>query len=613
MLLLTLKALAGVALLTVAWFGVGSWIANCLPRSFARWERITVALPAGFGLLSLSLFLVGQFSFTRRTILLVICVLTAVSVRSLFHLLQGGAGLRVAWQKAPKLPGILIVIILVATAVAGLEEIAGDWNNDAVAYHLLGPRVWLRDGVIRPVPDNCHTAFPQTVETIYAALLAVGGTRAPGFSSFVTLGMLLLIAASLAKRSGLDVGGAWWVAALVATMPAIYNGSVGCFVDGIYAAFVLAAVRVGVDAEKPREWAIFGILCGLAMGTKYTGLLAFPALMVCVVWLVVPGQLRGSPQSSPRQWRPVAQGAIVAIGMALLVAAPYYLRNWILLGCPIYPPPPGFAHFCTPKYLSPEVLAQFHAYIRQRGAGLGRGVVAFFALPFNSTYHTSNFHGAGGIGSAPLGLGPIGLFALRKNPMVRMLGVLTLLLVAAWFVTQQESRFLIHVYVLGAIFAVLGWRQVSARGNAVARMLAVALIAVSLGYGLFMIGKNWPRSVHAVFSPSYAEAERRRDIPFFESFQYLNNTPEVKKVLILDRSVPPFYSEKDYIKPVGQWGERTLPEAIGPLEAVEQAHALGVTHILDVNSNIAPFQIMEPGTNLTLVLESPNQRIYRVD
>lgn len=612
MLLLTLKALCGVGLLTVASLAVGSWIANCLPRSFVRWERIAVASLAGFGLLSLSLFLVGQFSFTLRAILLVISILTAAGARSLFHLLRGD-GLSSGLRHAPKLPLIIVVVILTVTAVAGLKEITGDWNNDAVAYHLLGPRVWLRDGVIRPVPDNCHTAFPQTVETMYASLLAIGGARAPGFSSFVTFGMLLVIVASLATRAGLNAREAWWVAALVATMPAVYNGSVECFVDGLYAAFVLAAVRIALDAENPRQWAILGVFCGLAMGTKYTGLLALPVLVVCAVWLAVRSPLQSSPQHRARVWRRVGLGSAVALGVAFLLAALYYLRNWILLGSPIYPPPPGFAHFFTPKYLSLETVAQFHAYIRQRGAGLGRGVASFLLLPFNLTYHTSNFHGAGGIGLAPLGLGPIGLFALRKNPIVRTLGVLALLLVSVWFVTQQESRFIIHVYVLGAIFAVLGWRQVSSRGNAAARMLAVAVIAVSLGYGLFMIGKGWPRSVHAVFSPAYAEAERRRDIPFFESFQYLNDTPEVKKVLIPDRSVPPFYSEKDYIKPVGQWGERTLPGAIGPLEAVDQARALGVSHILDVNSTVAPFQIVGPRTGLTLVLDLPNQRVYRVN
>ena len=244
---------------------------------------------------------------------------------------------------------------------------------------------------------------------------------------------------------------------------------------------------------------------------------------------------------------------------------------------------------------------------------MGRGIGSFLLLPFNLTYHTSNFHGAGGIGLAPLALGPIGLLAFRKNAVVRMLGIFALLLVAMWFVTQQESRFLIHGYVIGAIFAVLGWRQVSTSRNAALRILAAAVIAVSFGYGLLMIARDCAPLVHAVFSPTFAQARRASEIPYLESFQYLNHTSEVRKILILDRSVPSFYCEKDYLKPVGQWGERTLPGAPDPQEALRQARSLGVSHILDVNSSIAPFQVAETQAGLTLVLSSVDQRVYRVD
>src|SRR5258708_34490978 len=73
--------------------------------------------------------------------------------------------------------------VLLLTAVAGLADITGDWGNDGVAYHLLGPKVWLRDGVIRPVLDNSHTAFPATAEVMYAAFLVLGGPHGPGFSA----------------------------------------------------------------------------------------------------------------------------------------------------------------------------------------------------------------------------------------------------------------------------------------------------------------------------------------------------------------------------------------------------------------------------------------------
>jgi hypothetical protein len=387
-------------------------------------------------------------------------------------------------------------------------------------------------------------------------------------------------------------------------MPGVYFGSIYCFVDGIYAAFVLAAVRVGFDVVKTRHWAIFGLFCGLAMGTKYTGILALPVLVVTVVVIRV--------SQKNELWRGAAKNALVAVVIAVAIAGPYYLRNWVLLGCPMYPPPPGYSSFCSPKFLPPEVVAQFHAYIRQRGAGLGRDFVAFMLLPYNLTYHTSNFHGAGGIGLCPLAFGPLGIIASRRNIFVKAMVASGLVLAIAWFLTQQESRFLIHVYVILAILSVIGWRDILSSQNFSSRLIATTLVAVSIAYGIFMMAKGWSWTVRSVISPAYAETVRSKNIPYFGSFQYLNTSSEVKRVLILDRSVPPFYCDKDYIMPVGQWGEQTLPEEPTPAQALKQVGTLNVSHVLDVRSEVAPFQVVGQHTTLTLVFEAENQRVYRV-
>src|SRR5262249_24112214 len=169
------------------------------------------------------------------------------------------------------------------------------------------------------------------------------------------------------------------------------------------------------------------------IGTKYTGLIAVPILGACILLL----RLQDHPSPD------LAKKVATSIGVACLIGSPYYIRNWLLLGSPIYPPPPGYAPFFSPKYLSPEAISQFHAYIRQRGGGLGRGLLAFLLLPFNLTYHTSNFHGAGGIGLCPFALGPIGILSSRRNPELKVMVILAFLLTVSWFSTQQESRFLI--------------------------------------------------------------------------------------------------------------------------------------------------------------------------
>jgi hypothetical protein len=605
MLWLALRALFGVVMLALAGFGCGAWIEKFLPATCTRIERRGISLLGGLGIFSLALFLIGQISFSRTIIVAAIGAAVLLSVRPLWRTWRN---LSLTPQLIPRdafIPCLIVFIVLVLTAVAGTAEITGDWNVDAVAYHLLGPTVWLREGVIRPVLDNSHTAFPQIPETLFAVLLAVGGNRAPDFSSWLTLGLLLLISAGLGTRMGLSASQGWWGAAIVATMPAVYAGSHNCFVDGLFAAFVLAAARIGFDAESIKEWAIFGIFCGLAMGTKYTGLLAVPALAMCCALVVFNrDQLKDAIG---------IRNLCVGLTISAVVASPFYLRNWILLGCPIYPPPPGYASFCSPKYFPPQAIQQFHNYIYQRGAGLGRGWLAFLKLPFNLTYHTANFHGAGGIGLCPLGLAPFGIIAMRRNIVARALVLFAVLLTCMWFFTQQESRFLIHVYVVAAIFSVEGWNYVSTGYGKLQRLTAAAVVGISILYGLLMIVRAQAGNLRAVVSTNFAQFGSASEIPYVASFDYLNNDPSVKKILILDRSVPPYYLRKPYVKPVGQWGELTLPEISNSPETLPHARELHVTHVLDVVSPVSGFQIERPPSNFELIFQSTGQRIYRVD
>ena len=68
-------------------------------------------------------------------------LMIVIFAKSLLNLMRDFAILVETCRKAPRVPAILILLILVVTATAGLGEITGDWNNDAVAYHLLGPKV----------------------------------------------------------------------------------------------------------------------------------------------------------------------------------------------------------------------------------------------------------------------------------------------------------------------------------------------------------------------------------------------------------------------------------------------------------------------------------------
>lgn len=589
-----LKATVANIIVAFSAFGFGCWIPRALPKTFSRLTQCIYCWIGGFGVLGLTLFVIGHLSFTPT----IVGIVLSVGVLAGFTIILRSLRLQVPLAH----PAFVIVgIVLAITAIAGLAEPVGDWGIDGVAYHYVGPKVWLRDGIVRPVADNAPTSYPSIVEMVFASMMAFGGQRAPGLSAAWTLAMFLAIAALLGRRLGLDVAGAWWVSALLATMPALYEGSHSGFVDAVYATFILAAIRIGLDANETKHFLLFGFFCGLAMATKYPALVAFPFLLLCVAW----------PRKNDNRFAAVSN-AVLACATACLVASPIYLTNFIMLGSPIYPPPAATANLLHVKYFSPAALHGFYAWSIRRGNGHGRALWHFFTLPFNLTYHTADFHGAGGIGLAPLALGPLGLLASWRDSFARRLAVIGVLLLLLWFLTLQESRYLIHFYAIAAIFAVVGWKYSRSLLGGLGKILCTTVIFISIAYGLVMIGRGRASDLHAVFSPAFAEHRRHTNIPFVESFDFLNHDSSVTSVLFLDPSVPAYFSDRDYVKPFGQWGEQVFPNLSTPADVLSHLDQLHVSHIFDVQSTISGFRVPPNFPAVILVFERPGQRIYKV-
>jgi Dolichyl-phosphate-mannose-protein mannosyltransferase len=591
-------------LLALAAIGYGSLLRPLFPLEFSRLDRAAVTLLGGLGLVGTAFFVIGQFWYTKPLLIGILAIGAGIFFFAYWRELQPRR-VRISVPQPALVAAIAIGCVLAITALGGLVRPVGDLGDDAIAYHFLGPKVWLRDGAIRPVPEQPCTAFPAIVESSYGGLMAIGKQRSPNLFAVTGLLALLLAAAALAERISGSPSAAWWTAALIATMPAVYRGAYGGFIDAIYAAFVLCAARVAFDARRLSDFVLAGIFCGFAMATKYTGILAAAALVAVMVPLIW--------QTPGLDFKVTVRRLALAGTAALAIALPVYVRNWLVLGSPIYPPTPGLLRFFSVKYMSRSAVEGFYHYIRIRGLGMGRSLTAFVLLPFHLTYHTSLFNGAGGIGLAPLGLVPFGLIAARRVRFARALAAFALLLTVAWFLTEQESRFLIDVYAILAVLAAIGMPYVARREPRVGPLLTAIVLACSLGYGLFMIGRARADDLHAVFSKSYAAQREWKDVPYLASFNYINGKKDVTKVLILRASVPGFYSDKDYIQPIGAFGAQSLADPQKVIESTGALAALHVSHILDVRDGARRFEVPAHLANLTLVFEQPDQRIYAVD
>lgn len=147
--LLAAQAALGLLLVALAAAGAGFPLIKRLGTAFRPWERLAFSLLGGWGVLSLTLYLIGQFVFSRRTIFVVTFGFALLGLRFLWGVWRHREVPGPWLEKRALLPAGLVIFILLVTAVAGLAPVVGDWGSDTVAYHLLGPKVWLRIGVIR--------------------------------------------------------------------------------------------------------------------------------------------------------------------------------------------------------------------------------------------------------------------------------------------------------------------------------------------------------------------------------------------------------------------------------------------------------------------------------
>lgn len=591
-------------LLLLSATGLGGFLRPLFPRTLSKLDRIALIPLGGLGLQGAALFLLGLVRFSPAVILGLLVPGALLGVRCLLQEIRN-VTFSSLFAKIPIVPATVIALVLAVTLLGGLAEPVGDIRMDTVAYHYLGPKVWLRNGAVRPVLDESHTAFPATVEIQYAPLMLIGGQNAPELFSFTALALILLLAGAMALRCGLSQADAWWIAAFLSTMPALYRGLYGGMIDGIYAAFLIAAARVAFDADRLHDYALAGFFCGFAFGTKYSALAAIALLLFSV--LAYPAN------SAQRFSRARIKGLVLLCTVAGLIAAPWYVRNWLVLGGPIYPPTQFLNSLFPVKYFPPDAIRHFEYLMDLTGRGMGHGPFSLLMLPFNLTFHPANFEaGAGGIGLVPLAFLPFGFRARRWDAFSKALGLFGILTTLVWFYTFQESRYLIQVYVIAAIFGVAGWRYVLDNGPRLAHVLSALAIATSILYGLFMIVTTRAEDIRAAISPSFAERRKQAEIPFLDSFRFLNTEPSVAEVLVLDPFVPTYYLNKPYVKPIGRRGEQPLQGIRTPTEVLADLSSMKITHVMDVQTDQSGFQVPDHPKGLVLIFERNHQRIYRV-
>ncbi len=305
-------------------------------------EGAAMACALGLGCIAYLLLVLGFLGLYRPLSIFVLLLVLALLLRRRLLVLLGALGRSlgqipslVHTAQGQRTAVLLVVLLGGGTVLALLGALTPPHHYDPLTYHLALPKRFLQTGHVGPVSDIVGSDLPLTIELLYGIGLAWGSDAFAQLLHFAFAGLTALVLWGATRRWFDRVTG-WLAVALFLGTPLVFvwarvadnDLAVGCFL--LLALIAVLRASDGSDVIATRRWlALGGLFAGLALSTKYQ---AAPALIPLGLWvMVLPWRTGIAPLCSRACWWQGLRGAAAFTGVAVALAAPWYLQNLTLL------------------------------------------------------------------------------------------------------------------------------------------------------------------------------------------------------------------------------------------------------------------------------------------
>jgi hypothetical protein len=422
------------------------WSGALLPLYFAFASVLRPLHPAALAVLGLHLLLQG----------ICVCWATAAIFRAIRRTPASSLWL---------LPLVPVVGVLVLTAL--LPPTAAD----ALIQHLAVPRWWMEADALIEIPWHEWSYYPMVLNLPFIAFLK-GGLEplAPLYHGSYLVAAAGVLGVTPGPELGADEEPAPYLAPLLLLLfPVCLKLAGSPLVDLGLSLFCLLGLHYLIDPARDRCAPIrAGIALGLALSTKYNGLLAVP-------FVLAAGLVGG--RSSERGFTALVRENLIAAVTALIVFSPWLARNVSLTGNPVFPLYKSVFGPATPG--APSVRAP--GPLMHRVLVYGESLPELLLLPIRVlTSGEDNVPRAFDGRLSPLVVFAIGALLLAAHRVVRAHAIFVLAyLPLALLYSIARVRYLAPIYPSLALLTSLGARAIAGRiGNL--RRLPVMLLGVQL-------------------------------------------------------------------------------------------------------------------------------------
>ncbi|MFC1975342.1 ArnT family glycosyltransferase [Chloroflexota bacterium] len=401
-------------------------------EGLTHFEQAVFGLPIGLGILAYGVMALGLVGLLHSWAILLWLVAVALwTWREWGEIVNGlptwWKNQRWLWHRLSFGKRLFLLIGSLIFAFTLVQALTPPWGYDGLMYHLHGPKLFLQAERILLLPDTWAN-YPFTLQMLYTLGMAFGSDI---FAKLLhlTFGVFLVLATFCVGQRYIGRTGGWIATAILLGMPILPFWASLAYGDmvGVYD-FLAVYALILWQKKQQRQWLILaGLMIGWALGSRYLSLGGFGVLGLWLLWY-----------SRDRGIKELLMNSLFFGLTAILLASPWYIKNWLLSGNPIFPFVFGGQGWTQ------ERLDLFNAY-QLNSFGTGRGFLDYILLPLNLFIQRGKFAGLDPTIELPHFLFLLVLLYpwFRSGPGMNTLASLTTLRFVVWAVGPQQFRFLL--------------------------------------------------------------------------------------------------------------------------------------------------------------------------
>lgn len=230
---------------------------------------------------------------------------------------------------------ILAVFVLILITSVIILSWVPPVSRDALIHHLALPKLYLKHGGIFEIPFMDFSYYPMNLDLLYLIPLYFGNDIIPKFIHF-SFALLTAWLVYFYLRRRISQVYAMVGAVFFLSIPIIVKLSITVYVDLGLIFFSTASLLLmfkWIESRFSLKYLIFSaVFCGLALGTKYNGLIIFFLLTLFVPFI----KSRYCGDERNRFVKVLGSGILFGL-VALLIFSPWMIRNYHWTGNPIFP------------------------------------------------------------------------------------------------------------------------------------------------------------------------------------------------------------------------------------------------------------------------------------